>query len=90
MRRRQVNVQTPERMNVLTMLRSESGCRQFQTELKNHINDNPWIPIKPMVDGLESDVILVPLFSTIYTMKESEFLASPPYYCYNYSFRFDL
>ena len=81
MRRRQVNIQAPERMNVLTMLRSEQGCRQFQAEMKNYIKDHPWVPIKPLVDAIENDTILVPVFSTIYTMKESElFEVNPKYF----------
>ena len=70
MRKREVTVQRPTRMNILTMLRSESGCKQLQLEIKNYLNDNPWMPIKPMVDALEEDCILIPVFATIYTQKE--------------------
>lgn len=70
MRRREVTVQTPTRMSVLTMLRSESGCRQFQREIKKYLQDNPWMPIQSAVLALEDDVILVPLFTTIYTLKD--------------------
>ena len=72
MRKREITVQRPARMSILTMLRSESGCKQLQTEIKNHIIENPWMPIQPMVEALEEDRILIPLFSTIYTQKEGK------------------
>ena len=72
MRRREITVQRPTRMSVLTMLRSESGCRQFQFELKNYLRDNPWMPIQSLVTALEDDIILVPLFTTIYTQKDGK------------------
>ena len=87
MRKREVIVQRPSRMDILTMLRSESGCKQLQVEIKNYLNDNPWMPIKPLLDALEEDSILIPIFSTIYTQKEGNLLITLLFNVLSFSFR---
>ena len=55
--------------DILTLLNSKMGCDQLQREIMDFINNNKWFAIGHALDALEEDILLLSIFSTIYTAK---------------------
>ena len=57
------------RPNILALLDTDRGCLQIQQMVALYLESTPWAPIDQMNDALENDLLLIPLFSTIYSAK---------------------
>ena len=55
--------------DILTMLNSRMGCDQLQKELMKFIKANKWFAIEHALEALEDDLLLINVFSTVYTAK---------------------
>ena len=53
--------------NILSLLDTERGCDQIQHMVALFLEGTPWAPITQMEEALEEDILVIPLFSTIYT-----------------------
>ena len=58
-------------MDILTMLNSKTGCDQLQREIMGHISENQWFAIDDALAALEDDILLISLYSTIYSAKQN-------------------
>ena len=58
-------------MDILTMLNSKTGCDQLQKEIMEHISNNQWFAIEDALAALEDNVLLISIFSTIYSAEQN-------------------
>ena len=56
-------------LDILHLLNSKMGCDQLQVEIMKFIRKNKWFAIEQALEALEEDVLLICVFSTIYTAK---------------------
>ena len=64
--------------DILTLLNSKQGCEQLFKEIIKFIESNKgWFAIEQALEALEEDVLLINVFSTVYTAKpDGRFLKS--------------